>query len=63
MENVFEGWTKVFEYHGIVLAFCSKPVNGWDAKPTCEALIHLVFMLKLRLLGIERLKLDSNFHF
>jgi len=63
IKEIFEGRAKVFKDHGVVIAFCSKPVNGWDTNATYKAFIDLVFVVKLRVLHIDRLELDSNILF
>ena len=60
IKEILKRWAKPFEHHNIILAFCSEPANRWDAKFTHKALVHLVFMLKLRLLCIYGLELDTN---
>ena len=60
IEELLEGWAKAVNDHGIVIAFCSEPANGWDTDATYEAFIDLVFIVKLRALRIDRLELDSN---
>jgi hypothetical protein len=60
IKEIFKGRAKTFKDHGVVIAFCSKPVNGWDTDATYEAFIDLVFVVKLRVLRIDRLELDSN---
>ena len=47
IEELLEGWAKVVNDHGIVIAFCSEPTNRWDANDTCETPIDLVFILEL----------------
>ena len=59
IKEILKRWAKPFKHHSIILTFCSKPANRWDAKSTCKALVRLVFVLKLRLLRIDRLELDS----
>jgi hypothetical protein len=63
IKEIFEGRAKTFKDHGIVIAFCSEPANGWDTDATYEAFIDLVFIFKLRVLRIDRLELDSNILF
>jgi hypothetical protein len=60
IKEIFKGRAKTFKDHGAVIAFCSEPVNGWDTNATYEAFIDLVFIVKLRVLRINRLELDSN---
>jgi len=60
IKEIFKGRAKMFKDHGIVIAFCSKPANRWDTNATYEAFIDLVFVVKLKVLRIDRLRLDGN---
>ena len=46
--------------HGVVVAFRSKPMNSRHTNTTSEPLIDLDFILELRMLCIDPLKLDSD---
>jgi hypothetical protein len=60
IEYVLEGWVKKCEYHSIVIAFHSKPMNRWDPNTTFEALVDPVLMLELKMVCLSRLQLDGN---
>jgi len=47
IEKIFKGWAKLSKDKGVVVAFCSKPLNRGDAT-TNETLVYFKFMLKLR---------------
>jgi len=47
IEELLEEWAKAVNDHGIVITFCSEPMNRWDTNNTCETLIDLVFILEL----------------
>ena len=62
-KELLKGRTKAFKDHSVVFALRSKPANRWDASVTCEALIHFVFVFKLRVIYIDGLELDCNLFF
>ena len=60
IEYVLKGWAKKCEYHSIVIAFRSKPMNRWDPDATLEALVDPVLMLELKVVRLNRLQLDDD---
>lgn len=60
IEQVFEGWTEEIDHHRIVIAFSSEPTNERNTNATGESLIHLGFVLQLRVFGLDRLEFDGN---
>jgi hypothetical protein len=63
VEEIFDGWAKVVKNHGIEVTFYSEPADRGDANATGNTFVHLIFMLKLRSLCFDRLKLDGEFLF
>ena len=61
--KVLERWTKAFEDQDIVVRFHSKPMYGWNTSATGETLVHLILMLNMRVLHLNRLKFDCDILF
>jgi hypothetical protein len=60
IEEILEGWTKVFQDQNVVVTFRPKPMYGWNTNSTSETLVHIVFVLDLRVLCVNGLELDGD---
>jgi hypothetical protein len=59
IEELFEGWAKTFQDHGIVFTLGSKPTKRRDARASSKLLVNTGFVLEV--IAFERFKLDSDF--
>ena len=63
IENILEGWTKVFKDQDIVITFHSKPIHSWNTSVPSKILVHLILMLNMRVLHPKGLKFDHDILF
>lgn len=61
VEEVLQTWSQQIQHHGIVVTFCTKPTNEWNANPSGQRLVDASFVFELRMLGFDTLQLDGNF--
>lgn len=60
VEKILQTGAKEIQDHGIVVTLGSEPTNEGNTNSTGEGLVDAGFIFKLRVLGLDRLKLDSN---
>ena len=53
VEQILEGWSEEIDHHRIVIALGAEPANERDTDATSEGFVHLGFILKLRMLGLD----------
>jgi hypothetical protein len=60
IEELFKGRTESLQNQGIIFTFCAKPVKGRDARASRKVFVDMDFVLKLKVVCVERLELDGN---
>lgn len=61
VEEILQARTEKIENHGIVITFGTEPANERDTNTTREGFVDTSLILELRMLSLDRLKLDGNF--
>ena len=61
VEEIFQAGTKKVKDHGVVVTLGAEPTDEGDAHTAGKGLVNAGFRLELRVLGLDALKLDSNF--
>jgi hypothetical protein len=60
VEEVFERRAQKIQDHGIIVALGSKPPDERNANAASKRLVNLRLIFELRVLGLDRFKLDGN---
>ena len=60
VEEIFEGGAEQVEDHGVVVALGAEPSHEGNADAAGEGFVDAGLVLELRVLGLDRLKLDGN---
>lgn len=60
VEEVFQAGPEQIEDHGVVITFGAEPAYEGDTDAASQRLVHTGFILELRVLGLDALKLDGN---
>lgn len=60
VEEILEGRSEEVEDHGVVVTLGAEPSNKGNADAASEGLVDTGLILELRVLGLDRLKLDGN---
>jgi hypothetical protein len=60
VEEILQGRAEQIEDHGVVVALSTKPAHEGDTDTAGEGLVDASLILKLRVLSLDTLKLDSN---
>lgn len=60
VEEIFQTGSEKIENHGIVITFGTEPANERDANTTSKGLVDTSLIFELRMLSLDRFKLDSN---
>lgn len=60
VEEILETGAKEVQDHGIIVAFGAEPADEGNADTTGQRLVNASFILKLRVLSLDALELDSN---
>ena len=60
VEEIFQGGTEQIEDHGVVVALGAEPAHEGNTNTASEGLVDAGFILKLRVLSLDTLELDSN---
>ena len=60
VEKVLQTRTKKVQNHSIVITFCSEPADERDTNTSGEGFVDTGLIFKLRMLGFDTLKFDSN---
>jgi hypothetical protein len=55
VKEVFQRGAEQIEHHGVVVTFCAEPADERHADAACEGLVDFAFILKLRMLSLDRL--------
>jgi hypothetical protein len=60
VEEILQRGTEQIQDHGIVVTLGTEPAHEWDTDAASERLVDTGFILELRVLGLDALKLDGN---
>lgn len=60
VEEIFQTGTEEVENHGIVVTLSSEPADEGNSNAASKGLVHTSLILKLRVLGLDRLELNGN---
>jgi hypothetical protein len=60
VEEILEGGAEEVEDHGVVVALGAEPPDEGNTDAASERLVDAGLILELRVLGLDRLKLDGN---
>ena len=60
VEQVLEGGSEQVENHGVVVTLGAEPSDEGNADAAGERLVDTSLIFELRVLGLDRLKLDGN---
>ena len=60
VEEILEGGAEEVEDHGVVVTLGAEPSDERNADAASERLVDAGLILELRVLGLDRLKLDGN---
>ena len=60
VEKIFQTGSKQIENHSVVITLGTEPAYEWDPNTTSEGLVDTGLIFELWVLGLHRLKLDSN---
>ena len=60
VEEVLEGRSEQVENHGVVVALGAEPSDEGNADTAGKRLVDTSLIFELRVLGLDRLKLDGN---
>lgn len=60
VEEILKGRAEKVEDHGVVVTLGAEPPDERNADAACEGLVDAGLILQLRVLGLDRLKLDGN---
>jgi hypothetical protein len=60
VEEIFQRGTEQIEDHGVVVALGAEPAHEGDTDTASKGLVDTGLILKLRVLSLDALKLDSN---
>jgi hypothetical protein len=61
VEKILQTGTEEIQDHGVVVTFRAEPSDEGDTDTAGEGLVDTGLILELRVLGLDRLELDSNF--
>jgi hypothetical protein len=61
IEKILQTGTEKVKHHGIIVALSTKPANEWNADAAGQRLVDTGLVFQLRVLGLDGLKLDSDF--
>lgn len=61
VEEILQTGSEEIDYHGIIVAFRSKPTDEGNTNSSCQGLVDPGLILELRMLGLHRFELDCNF--
>ena len=60
IEQILQAGSEEVEDHSIIVALGSEPADEGDANTASKRLVHAGFILKLGVLGLDALELDSD---
>ena len=60
VEKILQTGSEKIEDHGVVVTLGTEPADKWDTDTTGEGLVDAGLIFELRVLGLDRLKLDGD---
>jgi len=60
VEEILEGRSEQVEHHGVVVTFGAEPSDKGNADTASEGFVDTSLIFELRVLSLDRLKLDGN---